>query len=157
MYDSLEEYNEQLDKQMEGMVKYIKEQDKLFEEAPEGKSEDELLEYRYVRQPTGEIVVMSKPFFKLTPKEMRDTENNMTNEPFDPADPDVKVTKLKQPERLPPFKVDTGLEKRKSIFVLRKSAVDNMDVQGKKPRAPEEKEEIPPEEKKLPEKSMEQR
>eukprot|EP01022_Parablepharisma_sp_SALTPOND_P004471 TRINITY_DN120359_c1_g1_i1.p1 TRINITY_DN120359_c1_g1~~TRINITY_DN120359_c1_g1_i1.p1 ORF type:complete len:1307 (+),score=201.86 TRINITY_DN120359_c1_g1_i1:602-4522(+) len=134
---------------MADIEKFIHEQKELIEEEKvDGEEGDELLEYRYIRKPNGEIVIMAKPFFKLTPKELRDTENCMTNVPFDENDPDVKVYRLKNPEKFPQFKVDTGLEDRKN----------NMDVKGKKPR--EKDEPIKPleevKEKKAPEKTMEQ-
>ena len=111
-YDSLDGYKKQLDEQLKDMLKKIADPDKLVEEA-EDEKEGEVMEYRYVRRPNGEVVIMSKPFSKLTAKEMRDTENGMTSEPFGEKDPDVKVTKLK--EKLPEFKLESGLEKKKSI------------------------------------------
>jgi len=143
-YDSLDEYKEQLDKQMSDIERFMQNEKNLTEEAPQdGAEEDELLEYRYVRRPNGEIVIMSKPFFKLTPKELRDSENCMTGVPFDENDPDVKIHKLKNPEKFIPFQVQTNLEERKN----------NMDIKDKKPKEAQE-EEI--KKTKKPEKSLEQ-
>lgn len=124
-YDSLDEYGEQLNSQMSEIEKFLQEQKELIEEdlAKTGE-ENELMEYRYVRRANGEIVVMAKPYFKLTPKELRDTENCMTNEPFDEKDPSVKIYKLKNPEKFGPFNVKVEEEPRKN----------NMDIKNKKPR-----------------------
>lgn len=140
-YDSLDEYKEHLDRQMSDIEKFMQEQKELIEE---GKEEDELMEYRYVRNASGEIVVMSKPFFKLTPKELKDSENCMTGEPFSENDPDVKIYKLKNPEKFTPFQVQTNLEDRKN----------NMDIKDKKPKELPVVEEV--KKPKEPEKSLEQ-
>jgi hypothetical protein len=130
-YDSLDEYKEQLDKRMSDIERFMQnEKDLIEEEIPQDEvEEDELLEYRYVRRVNGEIVVMSKPFFKLTAKELKDSENCMTGVAFDENDPDVKIHKLKNPEKFTPFQVQTNLEERKN----------NMDIKDKKPKEVQEK------------------
>ena len=69
---------------------------------------------------------MTKPYFKLTAKELKDTENCLTSEPFNINDPDVKVYKLKNSEKFGPFTVKNNLKERKN----------NMDIKDKKPRDP---------------------
>ncbi len=134
-YDSLDEYNEQLDQQLSDMMKFIGEQETALAESAEA-SEGQLLEYRYVRQPNGDIVVMSKPYDKLTARELQDTENNLTTEPFDDKDPDVRIRRIAAAGQLPRFHVDTGLDKRKRM--THAHLVDNMDIGDKKPRPRED-------------------
>lgn len=95
---SIEKKKNTTDSKVTNMLSFLMQQQKAFEDSREG---DELIEYRYIRSPTGEIIVMSKPYSKLTPQELKDTEQGMTEKPFDEKDPDVRIKKIKQPERAP--------------------------------------------------------